>query len=317
MSVDEKKLAKDARKADVELRPFVKSLCGHFQLWNIFTSALKMTEAFARDFNTLSYEAKLAYSKAIIVDYAKPWSSNNSKPLKSLIDENGKITFLESVINNSHTHSALVELRDKLVAHIDHGFEGLGVSIRGATIGNNPQNRTQDPGTLDNVFVPVSIVIENARGIWWIDDPEGIREIEQHLQNCITETQHSLSKLATEFRDKCFEHAHVLNRLEELFQIRELEEKDSDIPYHKNYEFERSSTLNEKFHISNPKETKFGSSRINTLVGRYEPDPSLPSDLDLEGRGYRLIIKDNSNGTVNWNVIFPKYPYPAEKPSEK
>ncbi len=89
----------------------------------------------------------------------------------------------------------------------------------GATIENNPQNRPQDPGTLDNIFVPVSVVIENTRGIWWIDDPEGIREIEQHLRSCIAETQHSLSKLATEFRDKCFEHAHVLHRLEELFQI--------------------------------------------------------------------------------------------------
>jgi hypothetical protein len=314
MGVDEKKLNRDARKAKAELAPFVKSLCGHFQLWNIFTSAQKMTEAFIRDFDSLSYEAKLAYSKAIIVDYAKPWSGNNSKPLNSLVDKTGTIDFLQSTKNSPHTHEALIQLRDKMVAHIDHGYEGLGVSLRGSTVFNKHQSRPQDPGTLNGVFVPMSVVIENTRGIWWIEDVKGIQEIDQHIVNCISDTQHSLSSIATAFRAKCFNHIHVLDRLNELFQLRQLEEQPSDSPYQKNFRFERSSTMNENFYFSEPKETKFGNSRISALVGRFEPDPTLPSKLDIEGRGYRLIIKDNSDGKIEWNVVFPKYPYPAEKP---
>lgn len=307
----EQKIKSDTNAATQALAPYVKRLKGHFQLWNIFTSAQKMSEAYIRDFNNLSYEAKLAYTKAIIVDYAKPWSANNSKPLKSLFDDSNTINFLDSIVNTSHTHEALLQLRNKMVAHLDHGFEGLGVSIRGATIENAPPSGKQE-GTLDNVFVPVSVVIENARGIWWIDDLDAIKEINSHVLKCVKETQLSLSALATEFRDTCFEYIHVLHHLSDIFEIRELTETVSDTKNHKNFDFQKSNHLNDKFGFSQPKETIFGDNKLNMLVGRYEPDPTLPSNIDIKGRGYRLLLKDNDNGTVTWNVIFPKYPYPAE-----
>jgi len=309
MSVEKKKLNRDAKIAEKELRPFVKSLCGHFQLWNILSSAKIMSEAFARDFNSLSYESKLAYSKAIIVDYAKPWSGNNSKPLKSLIDDVGNIPFLEPIIINSDVHKELRELRDRLVAHIDHNFEGLGVSIRGSTLENNPQAI----GTIEGVFFPVSVVIESSGGIWWIDDLNSIENIDHHIQRCIFATQSSLSQTAMEFRNKCLEHAHVLNKLGNLFSLRELEKKDTDIANDINAHYDNSSISNDGFDISERRETKFGSNRIQSLLGRYEPAANLPSTLDLVGKGYRVILKGQTGESPSFNIFFPKYPHPKER----
>jgi hypothetical protein len=307
-------LSADIAEARAILEPASIHLRGMFQLWNILTTANKMCEAFIRDFDNLSYEAKLAYTKGIIVDYFKPWSGNRSKALKKIINSRGEILFLNAILIKSNTHNALKELRNKMVAHIDEGYESLAVTLRGATIKNVLANRPQQPGTLNEVFIPFAVKIESGRGIWWIDNKAKLAEIQTHIDECLQATRVELSKLATDFRNLCFQHIHVIKSLPDVVSIEEfspITASSGNLSYH----YKASATLAITFSFKPATSTKLGDSNIQGLVGFYEPAPSLPSNIKVDGKGYRLKLPEpDANGTVQYTVTFPKYPYPAIKP---
>jgi len=198
-----------------------------------------------------------------------------------------------------------------MVAHIDQGYESLAVTLRGATIPNN--RRPQQPGTLDEVFIPIAVKTESGRGIWWIDDPSLLVEIKKLIEECIEATQNKLSKVATNFRDLCFQHLHVLGSLPKSIVATEEITRDAD----GTLAYKSSATLNVKFNLEQPKSIKLGDSKIAELLVRVEPGPILPSDVKKEGKGYLLTIsKTGSDGKSQIYISFPAYPYPAIKPTK-
>tara|TARA_B110000116_G_scaffold259981_1_gene262626 strand:+ start:100 stop:1032 length:933 start_codon:yes stop_codon:yes gene_type:complete len=306
-------LSTDIQEAKDILEPKGLELRGLLQLWNILTSSDTMCSAFIRDFDNLNYETKLAFTKSIIVDYGKPWSGNRSTAIKSIMVSK-QFPFLNPTIAKSNIHNELGELRNKMVAHIDEGYESLGITLRGTTMANINPRRAQDPGTIDELFMPFSVRIESGRGMWWLNDKGKINEISVHIKECIEETGKEISKKATDFRNLCFEHAHVLKSIPDVVSIEEFA-PISGTAENPTFNYESSANLGIRFSLTPATAITLGDSNIQSTVGIYEPAPSMPANLVVEGKGYKLTIPEpDENGRVSYNASFPKYPYPKIKP---
>ena len=200
-----------------------------------------------------------------------------------------------------------------MVAHIDEGYEGLSITLKGVDVRNDPQNRQQDPGTLDEVFIPISLRLESTRGIWWIDDLKKLKEIQSHIARCLTATQVELGSSATQIRDLCFEHAHVLKDLTNLVSVETFPQESGSSRALPRYEFQSSFQLTPKFNLVQAANTLLGDKHLQGLITIFEPDPSLPGNTEVNGRGYHLKINDpDATNSVTWRVTFPQYPHPAQ-----
>ena len=317
MTTSKPDLTADIEDARIHLEPLALRLRGLFQLWTIFTTAESMANAYVRDQKNLQWEAHMAFTKAVIVEYAKPWSGRNGKALKSTLDTSKNIPFLLPVTDASGTHNAMLELRNRMAAHIDEHFESIGVTFRGIAIANANPHRPQDPGTLDNVFLPVAPKMESIRGMWWIEDTAKWKEISDHISKCKIATQEQLAEEARDLRNECFDHMHVLNKMTDLILMEAISPTVNPPTAHQSYDIQSGQNLTPTINIGAPQKTKLGDQHIKAVVTIFEPSPSLPGDTEVKGRGYRLTLPEpDANGQAQWNVQFPKYPYPAEMPEK-
>ena len=278
------------------------------------TAAHKLASAFVRDFSTLTYESKIAYSRSIVVEYARPWSGNQSRYLNSLLNSDDEYPFLNSVIGDCGLHDSLIELRDKMAAHFDHGYDSYTVKLRGTDIENRPRHGERQPNTIERAFIPISVVVEGSRNLWWIDDLGAVQEIEAHIRNCLVAIRDSMAFVCEEFRDESLNHLHVLYGLDDCFLLRSIETESVDDSGHKSFRFDRAEEAGEQFALESPKELSFGDAKLNMLVARYESVVRIPDSLKVDGRGYILELKTSGDDQAGWNVIFPAYPWPAGKP---
>jgi hypothetical protein len=107
---------------------------------------------------------------------------------------------------------------------------------------------------------------------------------------------------------------HVLEALTDLLSLQEIKPSSGAGSAHPIYDVLSDRNLAPEISISSPQETKLGDQHLQALVTIFEPSPSVPGDTEVKGRGYRLILpKPDTSGKAQWNVQFPKYPYPAEK----
>jgi hypothetical protein len=251
-----------------------------------------------------------AFTRAIIIEYIKPWKGNQSKELQSILVSD-EYPFLRPVIaNHNDLHEALLEFRDKIVAHVDHGFQSTGVTLRGGTI-NNVDRTTgipyQMPNRHDEVFMPLTPRAEIKRANFWIDNKDKWEEILALITESINATNAEMTKAAATFRDLCFEHMPVLKSLQDIVHIEEMDIKEGRLNY------TRSKEQKEKFKIGDAKPTKIGDINLNTIYALCDPSPIFPKTIEVEGKGYRLTISETVSGESQFDMAFLDYPG-REKP---
>jgi hypothetical protein len=287
MEEDLPDLTEDIVEAREILAPYCSRLLGLIQLWNIFTSAKQIADVYISNFDQLSYQAKLSFTKSIVIDYAKPWTGNRSTALNA-IKSSRSYDFLHEV-EGSPIHEEILELRDRLIAHIDEGYEGLSITLAGGTIVNVNPHRPRDEGTLADVFIPTVVRLGSIRGMWWIESPDKLKDMLQQIELALTSTQNEIASCAKTFLEES------LNFPSAEFNI--TVQKYADNP----------GSLN----IDAPVTLEFGDGNIQSLVAVYESTPGFDQSTTVEGKGYRFIIGDElSDEKLQMNVVFPKYPYP-------
>ena len=302
-------LDNDVAEAHQEIEPFVLRLQGLLQMWHMFQSARVVSQEFHSKFDTLSYQLKIACTRSFIVDYLKPWSGNFSSEINSLkvyvSKKQWSYPFLDALVQ-SDEHEQLLELRNSAVAHLDQDYEGGGLSLKGIRIVNAPTGGKQE-GTLDDVFLPAVSVIAGIRGLWWLSNRDKLRELCNHIEDAKILVESEIRNTAGQFREACINHMHVLSQLCHLFGIVEmpLVEGVANITTHAEDPKPLSS--------DNPKQLSVGDQNIQSLVTVYEPRPEYPTETEFNGKGYKLTIGTmTEEGQLQYNVSFPKYPYPKE-----
>lgn len=302
----------DIDTAKQVLSPIVLRLKGLIQAWGIFHSADELTTAYEASFEKLSWQTKMAFSKAIVAEYIKPWQTYNGKALKSLQLGN-KIDFLESAIKSSSTHSALNELRQQSVAHTNESFEAIHVNILGAEVRNELPTGGRQPNTLEKVFLPMAPELSVKRGIWWINNRETIERVKELARSCKKATKNQITTEVANLRDTCLEHMHVLHELHELFSLDQIPPTGNDENGNPLIEFAFAETPSGHLHLAEPKQSKIGDANIQSSIVLYQPDPTLQSETDVKGNGYHLQMKlDKESGKMVFNVSFPEYPFPGQ-----
>ena len=307
-------LHNDIEEACNVLKPEIIKLKGLLQLWNIFTSAKTIADEFHTNHDSLSFPLKLACTKGLVVDYFKPWSGNYSDELNSLkvytSRRNWTYPFLDPTIDNN-IHHELEEIRNRMVAHIDQDFEGLGITVKGATISNKLEDGSRQPGTLKNVFLPATIMLSSNRGMWWLSDKDKLGAICNHINHAKLLVEDEIRRATSDFRNLCMDHMHVINDLSDIIGVEEQPFRDGKLAVGSYGE------LPKPFYASTPVSTKIGDDKIQSLVTVYEPKPLYPTNTSVEGKGYILKLGDfNDEGKLDMNVIFPKYPAPKVKSNE-
>lgn len=168
-------LHRDEIRARESLEPRLRRLRGLLQMWTSFQSAKVVAEEFATQIEKMNMPLLLACTKAVIIDYYRPWSGNFNDDLRSLREgtkSNWHYPFMDSVTDTSQ-HHYLEELRNRLIAHADGEYESLGVTIKGAIVKNVPQQAK----TIPSVLLPIQITLGNVRGIWWISNEKTVKDM--------------------------------------------------------------------------------------------------------------------------------------------
>lgn len=170
MTID---LTAAANEARLNVEPVALRLRGLGQLWNVFFMAHKVAVAFceSRAAGQCGPEAHIAFTKALVIDYGKPFTANRSRTLRAL-----DRSYLDGLVD-SDIHGKLMELRHKMVAHIDEGFETQNVIVIGSTTINNIPN----PKRLEKVFVGFGARVEMLGAPWWLEDSSTIEAIRDHI----------------------------------------------------------------------------------------------------------------------------------------
>ena len=303
----EPNLDSDASEAHQELEPLVVRLQGLLQMWHMFQSAKVVSREFHSKFDDLTYQLKIACTRSFVVDYLKPWSGNFSSEINSLkvytSSKKWSYPFLDQIAQKDE-HQQLQELRNSSVAHLDQDYEGGGLSLKGIKVENNPTGGKQE-GTLDGVFLPAVPVIVGIRGLWWLSNKNKVEDLCIHIEEAIKLVEVEIRDNGGQFRDICVNHMHVLDRLGDLFGIVEipLVEGNANVTSHA----EEPKPLSSE----NPKALSIGEQNIQSLVTVYEPRKEFPTEVEFLGKGYRLTIGAmTEEGQLQYNVSFPKYPYP-------
>ena len=272
-------LTHSVTKARKEIKPLVERIKGLIQLSVIFETADIMAKAFygIRDGSSpcKGMEVHLAYTKAIVIDYCKPWTGNRSIALKNL-DK----SFL-SALTESPIHTCLMELRHKMVAHIDEAFETQGVTLIGATVKNNAPM----PNRLTDIYVPLASRVDVLGAPWWINDTSTILQIKTHIEKCKEITRLETSNSNYKLVDMSRKHAHVLKHMSDLISLSDLENNGQPISYPDISEGTISANT--------PIELSIGRQNVSSLVARYDFVPPYPKESTVEN-GFRISYPSNS-----------------------
>jgi len=310
---NEPNITDDVEIARIILDPQILALKGLIQAWNIFNTAHVLAQDYETSFDKLSWQAKMAFTKAIVVEYIKPWQSNNGKALKELAPK-GKIDFLQAVISGDTVHKSMNELRQQSVAHTNEAFESLGISFRGIRVVDEPKNRARDAGTHKSVFFPIVPEFRIARGMWWLNNKDKLREITSHIEACRNETANQMKAKAVAVRDECLHHMHVLEHLSDFVSLTPLSPSNTGPDENISYDVGAADEFTGSITMSTPIKTKIGDENIQALVAVYKPSPTLPAGTKVDGKGYILSVPDEFElGKFTWNISFPTYPHPAGK----
>jgi hypothetical protein len=275
-----KKSVKEARK---ELDPIVRELKGLTFFALSLQNTLKMADFYTNNLDNLGHESCLAFTKAIVVDYGRLWKSTSNKFIKNL-DK----SFLSTT---SRVHEELLELRDRLVAHPDKGFESIEVRISGSTAVNNPRKEN----THENVFITLNARAEVKDPMWWINDKNTSIRIRDHIKKYLDLVYKKLSTIGKSLVLACQMHSHVVSELGDIMSTMEYEIENAD-------ERKRPNIWDGPFAVSEPHPLKIGRSNLACTIGIWESANYFPKG---EVRGPGFVIRVTDVGKLN--VSFPPH----------
>lgn len=308
-------LTSDIAEARDILEPHTTKLKGLLQMWNMFEGARTISAEFCRNFDNLAAPLKLACTKGLVVSYTQPWSGNRNDFLEALKDNPGAkhwcYPFLDAIVA-THLHDGLYEARNRMIAHMQQGYEGVGVELRGAQYVNqlpDPTRQKQD-GTIDDAFVPLRVVVASTRGFWFLNNKAQIADINRHIENAKEAVAVEFRSVAKSFLDECLDHIHVLAQLTDLFAVAIIPPEAGKIHMPDHGVPTAPSTVPE------PTPAKIGDINLLSYGTHYETTPRADTGNEVEGKGYRLRFGDfDDSGNLKIQVTFPKYPYPKIKPT--
>ena len=248
--------------------------------------ARKVADAFcdARAAGDCSTESHLAFTKALVIDYGKPFTGNRSAPLRAL-DK----SFLDE-LQARDIHLKMMELRHRMVAHIDDGFETQQVVVIGTTVPNDIPNSKR----LNNVFVGMGARVEMLGALWWLEDTATIECIRDHIEACAEATAAQIRESATTLVANVRLYGHVFRELDDLIQIQELADGDESKRFPEQHEGQITAPT--------PTELQIGRQNVASMVTRYD---STPEQLEeTRQNGFRILMNDQGEGTHQWTVSF-------------
>ena len=276
--MDLKKEIKDARK---ELDPMAREIKGLGFFGMSLQNTKTMADYYVENLSNLKHEACMAFTKAIIVDYGRLWKKTNNK----FIDRLDKGFFP----TNAPVHDELLQLRDKLVAHPDKGFESLALRVGGLTV----VNESADSNTHGSVFVTLNTRIEVIGAMWWVKDIDTAKRIRDHISTYHRITYEKLRDVARKFIFSCQRRAHVLKELDDLFSIRDFVDQGRG-------QRRRPDISEGPIHACEPKELKIGRTNLVGTIGIYESGDHISSDK-VKGLGFTIEFRNDGK----LNVTFP------------
>lgn len=308
-------LTGDIAEARDILEPYATKLKGLLQMWNMFESARIISAEFHQNFDDLADSLKLACTKGLVVGYTQPWSGNRNDFLEVLKDNPGakpwRYPFMDAIVA-THLHEGLYEARNTMVAHMQQGYEGVGVELRGGLYENkNPDpTRQKQDGTIDDAFVPLRVVVASKRGIWFLNNKAQLANIIKHIENAREAVAVEFRSIAKNFRDECLDHIHVIAQLTDLFTVMIIPQSAGNIHLPDHGVPTAPST------VPNPTPAQIGDINLDSYSTHYETTPLPDAGSEVEGKGYRLKFGDfDANDNLQIQVTFPKYPYPKIKPT--
>ena len=276
--LNHKKEVKNARK---ELDPIIREIKGLNFMGMSLQNTKTMSDYYYDNLKILGFETCMAFTKAIIVDYGRLWKSTSNKYISSL-DK----SFFPS---NSPVHDELLELRDKLVAHPDKGFETMEIRAGGTTV----KNDRYDPNTHQEVFVTLNARAEIIGSMWWIKDSHTMLRIRDHIRSFLDCVFKRLKEIAKLFVSTCQKYAHVIKELNDLFSIREFEDQGNGQ--------RRQPDISEgSLKASEPKPLKIGRTNLVATVSIWESMSHLPKGK-VRGPGFTIEISPDGK----FNITFP------------
>lgn len=284
MTID---LSSDVERARSELQPMVYRLQGLAQLWLIFLIAHRMAKSFrdSRQSGRCGPEAHLAFTKAIVIDYGKPWTNNRSAAMRAL-----DLSFLDDLVAKD-VHEDLMELRHKMVAHIDEGFETQEVVVIGRSFSNN----IPTPRRLTEVFVAMGTRIEMLGAPWWLDNSDTIEQILEHIGCCRDETGAQIRALSQTLVETSRSYGHVLQKMTDILSIQETDGGVSSGRFPDQHE---GSIVAEQ-----PVELRIGRQNVASMVTRYDSTP--PQLEKTQQNGFRITVEgQEESGNYTFQVSF-------------
>lgn len=285
-------LTADIAAARQELEHPKRHMEGAVQLWTCLTAAHRMAAAYVEDLDRLRIEAKWAYTRAIVIEYWKPWSTNQHNPgLQSAA--NSKCL---RHLTGTPMHEALKELRNNVIAHAHEGYEGRGISLLGMPVVNDrPDTR---PRALRRTFVPHGLKIALSGSLRFLEDGAQIAEIRDHIQRCIDAATQRIRVATRHLLTVCLRHIHVLEHVDQ-FTLQPLETTSPG-------EVRMPSGVQpiEVPTLTQPIALKLGDKHIQASVVVYEPSTYIRQG-EYRGDGFVLRVVPGLDSTrTNYTVSF-------------
>jgi hypothetical protein len=286
-------LTADIAKAQQELERPARDVAGALQLWTCLTAAHRMAAAYVEDLDQLRYEAKMAYTKAVVIEYWKPWSDNRNNPgLQSAANSNEL-----NHLTQTHMHKVLRELRNCVIAHADEAYEGRGITLLGTPVVNDRPEL--HPRTLPATFVPVKLSVGSSRSLWWLKDGARLAEMRDHIQRCNEAATQRIHVAARYLLKVCLDHIHVLEHVD-LFTLEPLE-----VTSLRQVRVPDSGQTRELPELSQPIALKVGDEHVQSLVTVYSPSAYIPQ-VEVRGDGFILKVFPGQDTTsLRFTVSFP------------
>jgi len=245
-----------------------------------FLMSYELAKEYLNSFKTLSDIARTSFTKAILVDYAAAFISNEFDKGEKTIISTKYLTKSNSF--NVDMHQALMELRHFLVAHASYENPNMVVNVAKFSNTQPETHRHED------LYIPIQFFLENT-SMGFISNEDKIKEIIDHLETCKQLTFAKSGELVEHLKSCMIESAPVANA---LHAVRILEVNENQV----------SAVSETDYWGGNHKELelRFGRNNLQFFVTRLRID--RPFVGDYIGEGYR-VREDATSGNITVSFL--------------
>lgn len=272
---------KEIVSARKELDPLIREIKGLCFMGFSLENTRVLANYFAANVETMTgYEPRLAFTKAIVVDYGRLWKKAENQFVQKL-DK----SFYD--LENTPVHNELIEIRDKLVAHVDKGYETLAVVLDGTTVTNDVPRENRH----ESVFLGMSLRGEGKGFLWWINNVDTVQRIADHIEKYRQLTYEKLKATTQVCLEVSQRYGHVIRELEDIVAFREFEDQGGG-------ERRQLDIIEGSIQAPDEKELKIGRLNLTATISLYASGVFIPSE-EVRTAGYVFTIDEGK-----FNVAF-------------